>query len=340
MKLVRCRKFVKPPATIEGGDGAVMELNFGSRLLASRITVGVVLNCTFWAGLWWCVGATWAVDVPVPSSSAFSPSWDKVRFSHSLWGEVLTAHVGDDGLVDYASLGQDERFREYLFRLARTDPRGLVSADARLAYWLNAYNAFAIKGVLETRPIDPDEWTQYSVLSVKVSGVLLPGKGFFVGLKFEAGGERYSLDQIEKAILLGKVGLFDGRGELYKAVGPGGPDARIHMALVCAARGCPKLSREAFEGSRVHQQLDALVGAFTRDSERCRFDLERKVLKVSKLVRWYGDDFSNPAFNPHARSVTDFFARFVGDERLAASLRKDRWKLSYLSYDWGVNARR
>lgn len=288
------------------------------------------------------VGTVRAVDVAVPSPGApgFAESWEKVRFRHDLWGRVLATHVDEEGLVDYASIGKDKRYLEYLYRLAHTDPRGLVSSDAKLAYWLNAYNAFAIQGVLETLPIDAAKWGQYSVLSVEVPGVTQSGKGFFVGLKFLAGGERYSLDEIEKAVLLRESGAVGSRAKLYDAVGPATPDARIHMALVCAARGCPKLSRQAFEESTVDNRLSMLVRAFTEDSARCRFDLKRRVLEISQLAKWYTADFSNPAYTPRARSVTDFFARFVAAEPVAASLRKDRWKISYLSYDWRLNVQR
>lgn len=278
-----------------------------------------------------------ARDVPVPTSSAFATEWDKTHFSHSLFSQVLSAHVDDAGLVSYRRIGNDERFNEYLYRLAHTDPAGLASSDARLAYWLNAYNAFAIQGVLSTLPVDDSSWANYSVLRVTVPGAKEPGKGFFAGLKFLAGSKRYSLDEIEKAVLLGDSGAVGSQSGRYESVGPTTRDARIHFALVCASVGCPPLAREAYQGSTVDAQLDRRAKAFVRDKTRCRFDKTHKHLALSELFDWYAKDFSNRALRPHAESVLGFLAMHVSDAELRESLRTHRWRISYLPYEWRLN---
>ncbi len=306
--------------------------------------VALVLHCV--------VGA----DVPVPSGMEFSQTWDRVHFSHDLWSGVLSDHVDSAGRVDYGAIRDDARFREYLYRLSKTDPRGLASSDERKAFWINAYNAFAVQGVLETIPVDASEWHNYSVLAVE-SGVPLnsavpvksgepgktahsgkladPGKGFFRGLKFLVGGERYFLDEIEKGILFGLSGL--NRSSSYHGLRPLKPDARLHMAVVCASGGCPPLAQWAFEASKLDEQLDSRVRNFTRDASRCRFNPEKRVIHLSELFNWYGKDFGNPQFIPGSRSVPDFLARYVDDAVLARSLREDPWKIEYLPYDWKLN---
>jgi len=281
-----------------------------------------------------------ARDVAVPDDSGFSQSWDRVNVSHALWDQVLKAHVDKDGLVDYCQLRDDARFKEYLFRVARTNPAELPSSDARRAYWINAYNAFVIQGVLETLPVDERKWADYSVLRVDVDGTTEPGEGFFDGLKFVAGGRRYSLNEIEKGILLGRPGAVGAAADAYKSVAPDVPDARVHMAVVCASRGCPRLSRAAFEADTVNDQLRRAVTEFAGDQTRCRFDRSQRRVEISKLFEWYAGDFSNPGFRPHAASVYEFLARHVDDEELGRSLRNDRWTMVFLPWDWSLNVQR
>jgi len=287
------------------------------------------------------IAASWSTvlarDVPVPAEKSFASTWDRVHFSHALWDESLEAHVDEHGLVDYVSIGSDPRFLEYLYRLAHTDARGLESSDARLAYWLNAYNAFAIRGVGVTLPVDEKKWSAYSVLDVSIEGSAEPGKGFFRGLRFMAGGRRVSLDEIEKAILLRNPSSIGSRPAKYKGLSPNTPDARVHMAIVCASRGCPPLSKHAFEASTIDAQLGARARSFLQDTTRCRIDTRRLRIEISELFHWYAKDFSNPAYKPRTHSVPEFLAKYVDDERLARSLRSDRWQITYLPYDWKLN---
>lgn len=276
-------------------------------------------------------------DVPVPQSADFAASWSKTPFDHSLWTAVLGQRVNSDGLVDYESLRSDARFAEYLYRLANTHPSELASDDERKAFWINAYNALAIKGVLETFPKGGDP-KSYSVLDVAVPGVRDKGKGFFVGLRFVVGGERVTLDQIEKGMLLGNDGQrggFDARGG---TVTSGTPDPRIHFAIVCAAKGCVTLREEAYEGSRIDQQLDSAVARFMASRRQALFDLRNRVMRVSKIIEWYAADFTNPNFSPHAESVEKFLAPYAYDERLQRSLMNDDWRINYMKYDWSLNA--
>ncbi len=279
-------------------------------------------------------------DVPVPAGEAFAPSWQQVGFRHDLWNGILADHVDEAGLVDYRAVRSDGRFSEYLYRLANTDPAKVGDAKARLAFWINAYNALVVQGVLHTLPADPAAWSEYSVLDVKVPGVSEPGKGFFVGLRFVVGGRRYALDEIEKAVLLHRSKWFEKKPGHYRDVGVQTPDPRIHFALVCAARGCVALRREAYETAKVDAQLDEAVRRFARDEQRAAFDRMTRTMRVSQLLDWYGEDLIGPRFAPHAASVPKFLARYVEGSDLTRSLAEDTWKIVYIEYDWKLNFRR
>ncbi len=283
-------------------------------------------------------------DVPVPASDSFATSWDQTHFEHNLWSAVLARHVDESGLVDYAAIKKDDRFREYLYRLANTSPVGLAddgspAGDPRLAFWINAYNALVIQGVLETLPADSTRWKQYSVLEVDVPGVARRGKGFFVGLRFKVGQRRYNLDEIEKAVLLQGPPRDSGKVDLYRSVGPKKPDARVHFALVCAAKGCPKLWTKSYDGASIDRQLDQAARRFVRDPKRTVFDLTGRTVNVSQLADWYKEDFTSPGMSGHAGSVIEFLSRYVDDGELARSLSEEAWRIAYLDYDWKLNVR-
>ncbi|MHC4065939.1 MAG: DUF547 domain-containing protein [Planctomycetota bacterium] len=283
------------------------------------------------------VTAAAARDVSVPADAEFARQWNKTDLgeTHALWTAAVSDHVDEAGLVDYDAIRSDRRFREYLYRLGHTDP-GVLPGDAhKLAFWLNAYNALAIQGVLETLPVDTARWPAYSVLAVKVDG-----KGFFEGLQFLVGGRRYGLDEIEKAVLLHDPARIGKATDAYLRVGPRTPDPRIHFALVCCARGCPPLQRWAYRGEALDEQLTDVTRKFAADPARCRFNADRKVLSVSQLLEWYHRDLVNERFEPHAESVTKFLARYVSDSKLTSSLENDRWRIEYLPYDWALNLKR
>ena len=299
--------------------------------MTGRFRVTAVLS------VWWMVGmvasAGSGVDVPVPADSTFAARWSKADVGVDLWAGVLEDHVDADGLVDYAAIGKDRRFLEYLYRLAKTSAEDVGDGKARLAYWINAYNACAIYGMVRSLPADRSKWDDFSPLAVKVPGV--EGNGFFVGLRFMVGGVRYTLDEMEKGVMLRRGGA--GHDE---ALIPAGPDPRIHFALVCAAKGCPVLSRRPYRAATVDAQLDEAVRAFVADTRRVVFHRASRRLEVSQLLDWYGGDLTNPEYDPHAKSVPAFLARYVPDEDLARLLRAERWKMTPIEYDWKVNLQR
>ena len=137
----------------------------------------------------------------------------------------------------------------------------------------------------------------------------------------------------------GGWGRRGGRGPEETLI-PGGRDPRIHLALVWAAKGCPVLSRRPYRAATVDAQLDEAVRAFAADTRRVVFHRASRRLEVSQLLDWYGGDWTNPEYDPHAKSVPAFLARYVPDEDLARLLRAERWKMTPIEYDWKVNLKR
>lgn len=285
-------------------------------------------------------GHAGALDVPLPDGSDFAPAWETVGFSHDLWDRVLSDHVDDEGLVDYAALQENDPFREYIYRLANTNPAEVGGNTERLAFWINVYNALAIQGVLVTLPDDRSTWGAYSVLNVSVPGIEEKGKGFFQGLRFVVGGRRLTLDEIEKAVMLQQPDWVARERRHYRSVGPKTPDPRVHFALVCAAKGCVKLRRGAYQGAALDTQLAEAVRRFVNDPTQARFDTKNRIMHVSRLLEWYGDDLTDPRYSPHGKSVAEFLSRYVDEGVLARSLGSQEWRTVYLEYDWQLNLRR
>jgi len=241
-------------------------------------------------------------------------------FDHGLWDGVVRKHVDEHGGVDYAAISRSVGFREYLWRLSKTDAAGLRDDRQRLAFWINAYNALTIQAVLQTLPQDAALWPEYSVQDVKIEGLSL-----WKGIVFDVGGGRRTLDAIEHDILRKQDGLRD---------------PRIHVALVCGANGCPPLWNRAYTGENIKKQLSETIRRFVNDKRQCTIDLVHGVIRISKVIEWYGGDFTALSFSPHAPSIPAFLALYVNDPVLAKALKLREWRFEYMDYDWKLNLRR
>lgn len=257
---------------------------------------------------------------PQPRRESFATEWDRQHFSHELWDALLQKHVDDKGLVDYLGMRDDGRYHEYLHRLGNTDPSQLASDLERKAFWINAYNAFAMQAVMIYLPPDGTTWPEFRTTQIKVN--TLP---YWKGMMFHVGPGWPTLHAIRHEQLRHHAGL---------------PDPRVHLALVRTARGEPTLWNHAYTADKIGEQLAQRTKTFAADPTRCRFDRERKVIHVSKVIERYRKDFTDDAFIPHARSIPAFLADYVEDESLAKSLRTDSWSLQALAYDERLNVQR
>jgi hypothetical protein len=229
-----------------------------------------------------------------------SPAWSEQTVDHSLYGDLLNRYM-QNALVDYEGLNQEEgKLDQYLQMLSKLQPAELPRNE-QFALYINAYNAYTIKLILENHPVD----------SIKDIGGLLksPWKMRFCNI----GGEILTLDEIEHDILR-----------------PRFKDPRVHFAINCASRSCPPLLSEPYQGRLLDQQLEASARSFINDSRESR--LEGNTLYVSKIFKWFEEDFDG--------DVIGFFLRYAGEDlrdRLLA--HRDQIEIEYLDYDWTLNAK-
>ena len=198
---------------------------------------------------------------PNAPAAAEAPKGVKVITpSHKQWDALLGQYVDSNGLVDYAGLKKNEaKLDAYLATLAKATPIDLWSHNEGLAYWINAYNAFTFKLILNNYPVgsitDLDGGAPWKVKWIKL------------------GDKTYSLNNIEHDIIRPRYG-----------------DPRIHFAVVCAAKSCPPLLNKAFKPDMLNLQLDAVTRKFINNSN---FNQVNGDVRVSKIFDWYKEDFGN-----------------------------------------------
>ena len=220
--------------------------------------------------------------------------------SHRLWDELVKSHVSERGLVDYQGFIRDSaRLQAYLDVLSSRHPNPETwSEEARMAYWINAYNAFTVKLILDYYPVE-------SIKDIK-SGI--PFINTVWDIKFiEIQGQTYDLNNIEHGILRSKF-----------------EDARIHGALNCASMSCPRLRAEAYVENRLDEQLDDAMHQFINDPELNRVGKDKA--ELSKIFSWYKGDFLN-----EAPSLRDYINRYAETE-----LRSEG-EITFLDYSWELN---
>ncbi len=229
---------------------------------------------------------------------------DGASFSHDLFNQVLQEHVDKAGRVNYTKLkANPEKLEKYLDLLAVAKPTEL-SYNAQLAFWVNAYNALVIKGVI-------DHYPTTSVRKVKWFG------GFFYRLKFQVAGKTYTLNEIEHGII---------RTEFV--------DPRIHFVLVCASTSCPPIENSAFSAEDIEERLETATFNFVQNPEQVRIDRTKRRVYLSKIFKWYDDDFREGY-----DGVADFLTDYLPPEDTEFVLAENV-KFHYLDYDWTLNDQR
>ena len=182
------------------------------------------------------------------------------KIDHTPWDQLLQKHVSSNGNVNYEGFKSDiDRLNNYLVSISKIKPNTDWSRNETMAYWINAYNAYTIKLMLNNYPLK-------SIMDIN--------GGKACDLKFvEIEGEKYSLDNIEHDILRAKY--FD---------------SRIHFAVNCASISCPKLSNTAYFAEGLDQKLEKAAKEFINNSAQNTISSNKA--SVSKLFDWYKDDFT------------------------------------------------
>lgn len=222
----------------------------------------------------------------------------KADLDHAPFHALLQANV-KGSKVNYDGFAKSAEFKAYVEAIGKTDPATLPTRNARLAFWINAYNALTIHGVLAYYP------NIQSVLKVKPD--------FFKTKSRLVGSKNISLDDIEN-----------------KIIRPEFNEPRIHAALNCASVSCPPLANFAFTEKGLNEQLTKVFGDFVNDTSRNQVDAASGTVKLSKIFDWYGVDFQK------AGGPAKYMAAFAKDEAQKKAF-ETATKVEFLPYDWNLN---
>ncbi|MCC7490159.1 MAG: DUF547 domain-containing protein [Gammaproteobacteria bacterium] len=234
--------------------------------------------------------AVLVLALAAPAGRAAAPDY-------ALLEEALLQNVRD-GYVDYDGIADNPKFARFVTDLATA--QAPTERNEALAFYINAYNAFAIQGILQGHTPDSSSGR----------------RRFFGSLKFGLGGGKVTLEEIEQQRLR-----------------PFG-DPRAQLALARAALSGPRLSSHAYLPGTLDAQLDAASRRFVNDVSRNRFDIARRTAFLSPLFDWHRSDFEAAA-----GSLPGWLARHVDEPASRAALLEGRLALRYLDFDWDLNGR-
>lgn len=190
-----------------------------------------------------------------------------------LWNQLLSKHVSAKGWVDYKGFQKEEaKLDKYLVYLNETDIKGW-SENKRKAFWMNAYNAYTVKMILDHYPLK-------SIMDIKVKG-----KGPWDIPYAKIGGKLYTLNAVEHEIL---------RPEFN--------DPRIHAGINCASYSCPPILNKAFTETNVESLLELAFSNFVNDPLRNKISKDK--IEISQLFDWFKTDFAN------GDSLIDFLNKY------------------------------
>ena len=230
------------------------------------------------------------------------------QIDHSTWDALLKKYVDQSGLVNYAAWKANssdmQSLDDYLNHLSAASFAGPPDRNASLAFWINAYNAVTIKGILR----------EYPTTSIRNHTARVFGYNIWKDLQLVVSGKAYSLEQIEHEVLR-KMG-----------------EPRIHFAIVCASIGCPRLLNEAYVPDRLELQLAGNAQAFFANLRNFRYDPTQRTMALSSILDWFSEDFGRSQAEQLRR-----IAPYLPDELSRQLAESGTARVSYLDYDWDLN---
>lgn len=217
-------------------------------------------------------------------------SQDSKILNHELWDDILFGNVSKLGVVNYKGISSSVAFPQYLNKLSNSNPFGENwTRNDQLSFWINAYNAYTIKLILDNN-VDgsiKEINNPWGLSFIKINNISM------------------SLGEIEHEVL-------------RKLREP-----RIHFALVCASRSCPKLLNHAYASEQLDKQLDFQTKQFINDS--IKNDLKINELSLSKIFKWFRSDFTSE------NDLINFINKYSNvDINTGASI-------SFQDYNWNLN---
>jgi len=244
------------------------------------------------------LGLSLVLLLPCSAHAKKQPVDVPAGIEHRDFDALLKKYVDERGLVAYgrwkASTADLARLDRYLAQFDR--PAAAAPAREKQSALINAYNALVIRWIITNYPLD-SIWEAKRSLTTR---------------RHPVGGRMVSLNQIEHDTLRPLLGW------------------RVHSALVCAARSCPPLRREAFTAAQLDRQIDAAYRTWLAREDLNRFEPAARTVRVSKVFKWFKKDFAKIG------GVKPLLARYAPEPHRRFAQGGD-YRVQHLPYRWGLN---
>jgi len=254
----------------------------------------------------------------------------EAEFDYSDYRKVLRDNVDDLGLVNYRKLkALPSNLNSFLDSISnlRYQDYEKWNDEQKIAFWINSYNAITLKIVIDNYPIKPSWLTALRYRKKSVRHIA----GMWNKIKFPVLGKEMTLDDIEHGILRKNFN-----------------EPRFHMALVCAAKGCPQLNNEPFTGKMLNSQLNDQSDKFVNNWWKVQIIPDKKLVRLSAIFKWYGDDFVDKYRLPSAANTElgrfkqnriatlNFISQYLNKNE-ADYILSGKYRVEYIIYDWTIN---
>lgn len=260
------------------------------------------------------------LSAPAQADEALAP------FHHSEWEQFLKKYVNEKGEVNYRAAKREPALLNAYFEKLKGIPKDTLqgwSREEKIATFINAYNASVVQMILAHYPLKtiteiPGVW-DLATLQVSTDNIL---KGWTAGGK-------YSLNQIQKDVLLG----------LFR-------DEKILFALSSGTKGSPRLRQEAYQGPKLEGQLYLAAREFVNDASKNQIEAGQKKIILSRLFKWHAEDLlmnwgnfpeEKAHWKPEEMAVLNFLAHSLDDPKKAEFLQEGKYKVTYSAFDWALN---
>jgi len=241
--------------------------------------------------------------------------------SHKLFSAELRKYAKSDG-VQYAEWKKNhsglDKYLETLSALT-DDEYKEFDAQQKKSLWLNAYNAMAVKLVMDHYPLmgDNPDYPRNSVRQIPNT---------WDAISWKIAGRDVTLYTIAHDIL---------RRDR---------DCRAHFAIVPATRSGGTLQTKAYEPRTVEAELNEITREFLAKKENLSCDFDKGTLTVSQIFKWFPLDFlvctgdgKMPMPPPTDDEIVRAYVKQFLPQETKEKLEGKEMKIIYAYYDWSLN---
>ncbi|CAM1345245.1 conserved exported hypothetical protein [Tenacibaculum amylolyticum] len=215
--------------------------------------------------------------------------------TNEVFDALLKTYVTPNGKLDYKGLRKNKAVLDiYLNQLEETIPSKKWSSKKAKAFWMNAYNAYTIKLIIDSYPLK------------KLTDIKIKGKSAWKIPFAKVGRKTYSLDYIE-----------------HKILRRWHDDPRIHVGINAGSVSGPRFPNYAFTAKNINDKLESLMSEFVNDPTKNKITLTK--LELSKIFEWYEEDF---IANGSLVDYINIYANSKINDNASVSFLKYDWSLN------------